>query len=140
MVCGFLLHDPPNMCVRGVSVKGKFGIGGRGVGVAPPPPGAVLPVGRLPERKRSSLTFWPLPSGDQSKVSKLEHSWAKNDSKSLPCLENVAADILRGWAVFDFGSVIGREGCSSLKLCVQESLEMGCKNAFIKVNGKTIGG
>jgi hypothetical protein len=64
---------------------------GQGVGVAPLPPGGVLHFGRPPEWKRSILTFWPLSSGDWSKVSNLEHSWAESGVKNLPCQENVAA-------------------------------------------------
>ncbi len=48
--------------------------------------------GMPPERKQSTPMFWPLPSGDQSKVSKLWYSWAKSGSKSLPYQENVTPE------------------------------------------------
>jgi hypothetical protein len=57
--------------------------------------------------------FWPLPLGDQSKVSKLEHSWAKAPVKVYHAKKTLQLfEILRGWAIFYFGSVIGRGGCS----------------------------
>jgi hypothetical protein len=82
MVSGFLLHDPSDMGIGGVSGERKLSIGGQDVGVALPP-GGVLRSGMPPEQKRSTPTFWPLPSGDHSKVSKLERSWAKCGGKSL---------------------------------------------------------
>jgi hypothetical protein len=53
----------------------------------------------------------PPPSGDQLKVSELVHSWAKNGGKSLLCQKVLQLlDVLRGWEIFDFGSVIGVNG------------------------------
>jgi hypothetical protein len=37
---------------------------------------------KAPEQKQFTPTFWPLPPGDQSKVSILEHSWAGSGGKS----------------------------------------------------------
>ncbi len=84
---------------------------GQGVGVARLPPGGVLHIGRPPDRKRSTPMFWPLPSGDQSKVSKLEYSWKKTAVKVYYAKKTLQLfDILRGWAVFDSGGMIGRGG------------------------------
>jgi hypothetical protein len=64
---------------------------GQGVGVAPPPLGGALIAEKPPEWWWSIAKSRLPPSGDQSKVLGLEHSWAKNSGKSLSCQENVAA-------------------------------------------------
>jgi hypothetical protein len=50
-------------------------------------------------------------------------------------------DILRGWAKFNFGGVIDRRGRSYRRNRVAKNLlGRGCKNAFVKFSGETIGG
>jgi hypothetical protein len=79
MVLRFLLYDSSDMSIGGVSGERKLLLGG------------AWPVGKPPEQRRSIAKFCPPPpSGDQSKVLGLEHSWAKNGGKSLPCQECVA--------------------------------------------------
>ncbi len=90
MVSRFLLHDSSDMSIGGVGGERKLSIWGR-----------VLEWHRCQEELcllKSLLSGGsPLqslgspPSGDQLKVLGLEHSWAKNSGKSLPCQENVAA-------------------------------------------------
>jgi hypothetical protein len=71
MVSYFLLHDSSDIYIRGISGETAFG--------------------KLPEQWRSIAKSWLPPSGDQSKILELEHSWARNGGKSLPCQESVAA-------------------------------------------------
>jgi hypothetical protein len=50
-------------------------------------------------------------------------------------------DIIRGWAVFYFSSVIGHGGCSCRQNHESKNFQRGgCKNTFLKVNGETISG
>ncbi len=91
MVGRFLLHDPYDMSIRGVSGKRKFCIW----------------VGMLEGYRRCREGFCilecllcrcgplqclgpPLPSGDQLKGATPVRSWGENDSKNLPCRGNVA--------------------------------------------------
>ncbi len=49
--------------------------------------------------------------------------------------------ILKGWAIFYFGGVIGRGGRSCRRNGVSKNFKRRCcENTFFKVNGKTIGG
>jgi hypothetical protein len=49
-------------------------------------------------------------------------------------------DILRGWAKFDFGGMIGRGGRSCRRNRVAKDFQRRkCKNTFVKINGETIG-
>jgi hypothetical protein len=89
MVFRFLLHDF-RYEYRRHQWREKAQHLGQGVGVAPPPLGGTLLAGKPPEQQRSIAKSWPPPSRDWSKVLGLEHSWAKNSGKSLPCQENVA--------------------------------------------------
>jgi hypothetical protein len=79
---------PSDMGIGDISGERKLSVGGQDVGVALLP-GGVLHSGMPPEQKRSTPTFWPLPS-DHSKVSKLERSWEKSGGKSLQLFISVA--------------------------------------------------
>ncbi len=58
--------------------------------MALPSLGGALLAEKPPEWWQSIAKSWLPPSGDQSKVLGLEHSWEKNGGKSLLCQENVA--------------------------------------------------
>ncbi len=49
-------------------------------------------------------------------------------------------DVLRGWAVFNFGGMIGRGGRSCRQDLVSKNFKGGCcENTFFQVYGKAIG-
>jgi hypothetical protein len=46
-------------------------------------------------------------------------------------------DVLRGWAIFGFGRLIGRWGCSCRQNPVAKNLKgVCCKNTFFQVDGE----
>jgi hypothetical protein len=50
-------------------------------------------------------------------------------------------DVLRGWAIFNLGSVISHWGCSSRQNPVSKNLKRRCcKNTFFQIDGEAIGG
>jgi hypothetical protein len=50
-------------------------------------------------------------------------------------------DVLRGWAIFDLGSVIGYWGRSCRRNLMSKDFKGGCcKNTFFQVDGEAIGG
>jgi hypothetical protein len=85
--------------------------------------------------------FWPLPSGDRSKVLKLDQSLAENCGKVNHAKKTLQLlDILRWWAIFNFCSVVGRGGCSRRRNHVSKDFKRGCyEEAFFQVDGEAIG-
>jgi hypothetical protein len=50
-------------------------------------------------------------------------------------------DVLRGWAIFDFGGVISHGGRSCHQNLVSKNFKGGCcENTFFPVYGEAIGG
>ncbi len=91
MVARFLLHDPSNMSIRGMSGERKLSIGGRVLEWHLRRQEAFCLLEGDLSGSGPLQRFGPSLPGDLSKVSKLEHSWAGNGGNSLPCQENVAA-------------------------------------------------
>jgi hypothetical protein len=90
MVPGFLLHDAPDMSIRGVSGKKKFGLRGRMLEGNRRRKEAFCILGSLLCHGSPLQRFGPPLSGDQLKGATPVHNYAKNGGKSLPCQENVA--------------------------------------------------
>ncbi len=86
---------------------------GRDARVAPPPPGGVLHFGKPPERKWSTPMFLAPHFRDLLEGANLHAVGQKTAVKVYHAEKTLQLfDILRGWAKFDFGGVIGRKGCS----------------------------
>ncbi len=83
MVSRFLLHDSSDMSIGGISGKRKLSIWGRGLDWHRCHLEALWLLKSLLSSGGPLLSLGPPPSGDQSKVLGLEHSWAKNGSKNF---------------------------------------------------------
>jgi hypothetical protein len=69
------------------------------------------------------------------------HSWAKNSGRNLPCRTLHLFDVLRAWAIFYFGGVIGHWGRPRRRNLVSKNFKGGCcKNTLFQIDGEAIGG
>jgi hypothetical protein len=89
MVFGFLLHDPSDVSIGGLSGKRKLSIWGRVLKWHCRRQEAFGFLESLLSGGGPLQNFGPPPSGDPSKVLELEHNFAKNGGKNLPCRESV---------------------------------------------------
>ncbi len=128
----FFLHDSSDVGIGGVSGERKFGIWGRvltrhrrrqeafGLLESLLSGGGPLqnfgpPLQEIRQRFENLGTIW------QKAAVKVYHA-----KKTLQLL-----DILRGWAIFNFGGVIGRGGRSCRRNCVAKNFKRrGCKNTI----------
>jgi hypothetical protein len=122
MVSRFLLHDLSVMSIGGVSGKRKFGIGGsvlewhrcrqEAFRMLESPLSGSGPLQRFClSLQEISQRFQNLSTVGQETAVEVYHA-----KKMLQLF-----DILRGWAVLDFGSVIGRGGRSCRRNCVSKN-------------------
>jgi hypothetical protein len=136
MVSRFLLHDPSDMGIGGISGKRSSA-----VGVVPPLPGGVLhpgkPLCRCGPLQRFGPSLQKISQGSQD----LCAFGPKTEVKIHHAEKTVLLfDVLRGWAEFDFGDVMGQGGRPCRQNCAAKDFQRrGCKNAFFKIYGKTIG-
>jgi hypothetical protein len=140
MVSRFLLHDPSDMSIRGVSGERKFSV-----------------WGRVLEWHRRHQEAFCILEGLLSRSGPLQHfgpSLQKIRQRSqhlIPVRQEAAVkvyhakktlqmfDFLRGWAVFDFGSMIGRGAAPVAKIvCPRISREGAAKTHFSRLMARPL--
>ncbi len=131
----FLLHDPSNMSIGGVSGERKLSIGGRVLEwhrcrqkafcILESLLRGSSPLQRFgPAFQEISQRFQNLSTVGQKAVIKIYHA-----KKTLQLFA-----ILRGCTIFVFGGVIGRGGCSCRRNLVSKNFKRRCcKNTFLRL-------
>ena len=109
--------------------------------MAPPPPGGIWPSGNLLSGGGPLQSFGPSLQEICQRFENLGTIWQETAVKVYHAEKTLQLlDVLRGWAVFDFGGVIDPRGRSCRRNRVSKNFKRGgCKNTFFQVNCQTIG-